>query len=178
MTSLFIKSFKGKLRVLAIDRLRKITINKGREKKAAADVNEVGIKKKYSQPFLNERRCLTCNYGLLYSKPLERLNIICTFLMLPPSSASYHYHMLHSLSRTLEKLYTDLVWCFFLLMKKEISPSCQWICMESLTWSHLHIKIPKTEIDFRIFSHNKKWQIVWEEQTFSSCMLRKFQRRW
>lgn len=113
MTSLFIKSFKGKLRVLGIDRLRKITINKGREKKAAADVNEVGIKKKYSQPFLNERRCLTCNYGLLYSKPLERLNIICTFLMLPPSSASYHYHMLHSLSRTLEKLYTDLSVVFF-----------------------------------------------------------------
>lgn len=41
VTSLFIKSFKGKLRVLGIDRLRKITINKGREKKAAADVNEV-----------------------------------------------------------------------------------------------------------------------------------------
>lgn len=113
VTSLFIKSFKGKLRVLGIDRLRKITINKGREKKVAADVNEVGIKKIYSQPFLNERRCLTCNYGLLYSKPAERLNIICTFLMLPPSSASYHYHMLHSLSRTLEKLYTDLSVVFF-----------------------------------------------------------------
>ena len=51
MTSLFIKSFKGKLRVLGIDRLRKITINKGREKKAAADVNEVGIKKNILNPF-------------------------------------------------------------------------------------------------------------------------------
>lgn len=33
--------------------------------------------------------------------------------MLPPSSASYHYHMLHSLSLTLEKLYTDLSVVFF-----------------------------------------------------------------